>query len=155
MGHLRDHRNFNMVTLMNKTTILAMILASAYATPAPAETLRLSVETKSDTGYVRAAIYTSPDAFEKDDMLIGVTGPAKPGVTQLDVNGLEPGIYGVAVFQDMNGNEKLDMNLFGAPTEPFGFSNNPVIGFKAPEFAEFQFEFDGKPKEIRVTLNGE
>ena len=140
---------------MHKTIALATVLVLGSATPTPAETLRLSVETKSDTGHIRAAIYTSPDAFEQDDMLIGVTGPAKPGVTQLDINGLEPGIYGVAVFQDLNGNEKLDRNLFGAPTEPFGFSNNPVIGFSAPEFAAFQFEFDGRPKEIRIKLNGE
>ena len=140
---------------MHKTIALATVLVLGSATPAPAETLRLSVETKSDTGHVLAAIYASPDAFEQDDMLIGVTGPAKPGLTQLDINGLDPGIYGVAVFQDLNGNEKLDRNLFGAPTEPFGFSNNPVIRFSAPEFAEFQFEFDGSPKEIRVKLNGE
>lgn len=140
---------------MHKTIALATVLVLGSATPAPAETLRLSVETKSDTGHVLAAIYASPESFEQDDMLIGVTAPAKQGVTQLDVNNLAPGIYGVAVFQDLNGNEKLDRNLFGAPTEPFGFSNNPVIGFSAPEFAEFQFEFDGKPQEIRVTLNGE
>ena len=140
---------------MHKTIALATVLVLGSATPAPAETLRLSVETKSDTGHVLAAIYASPESFEQDDMLIGVAGPAKPGLTQLDINGLDPGIYGVAVFQDLNGNEKLDKNLFGAPTEPFGFSNNPVIGFKAPEFAEFQFEFAGKPREIRVTLNGE
>ena len=140
---------------MHKTIALATVLVLGSATPAPAETLRLSVETKSDTGHVLAAIYASPESFEQDDMLIGVTGPAKPGLTQLDVNGLAPGIYGVAVFQDLNGNEKLDRNLFGAPTEPFGFSNNPVIGFSAPEFAEFKFEFDGSPKEIRIKLNGE
>lgn len=140
---------------MHKTIALATVLVLGSATPAPAETLRLSVETKSDTGHVLAAIYASPESFEQDDMLIGVAGPAKPGVTQLDINGLDPGIYGVAVFQDLNGNEKLDRNLFGAPTEPFGFSNNPVIRFSAPEFAAFQFEFDGSPKEIRVKLNGE
>lgn len=140
---------------MHKTIALATVLVLGSATPAPAETLRLSVETKSDTGHVRAAIYASPESFEQDDMLIGVAGPAKPGVTQLDINGLDPGIYGVAVFQDLNGNEKLDKNLFGAPTEPFGFSNNPVIRFSAPKFAEFKFEFDGNPKEIRVKLNGE
>lgn len=140
---------------MHKTIALATVLVLGSATPAPAETLRLSVETKSDTGHVLAAIYASPESFEQDDMLIGVAGPAKPGLTQLDINGLDPGIYGVAVFQDLNGNEKLDRNLFGAPTEPFGFSNNPVIRFSAPEFAEFQFEFDGSPKEIRVKLNGE
>ena len=141
-------------TTMHKTMALAMILALGPATMAQAETLRLAVETKSDTGHIRAAIYTSQEAFEKGDTLTGVTAPAKLDVTKLDVKGLKPGIYGVAIFQDLNGNENPDKNLFGAPTEPFGFSNNPVIRFSAPKFEEFKFEFDGEFQEIRITLNG-
>lgn len=139
---------------MHKMMTLAMILALGGVTMAKAGTLTLSVNTKSDTGDIRAAIYASPQAYGKDDMLIGVTGPAKPGGMQLEFNGLKPGTYGVALFQDLNGNEKLDTNLFGVPTEPYGFSNNPVIRFSAPGFEEFKFDFDGGPKDLRITLNG-
>lgn len=139
---------------MYKTMILAMTLALGYATTAIAETLRLSVETASTTGNIRAAIYSSPEAFEKGDVTAGAAGPAKLGVTELEIKGLEPGTYGVALFQDLNENEELDRNLFGAPNEPFGFSNNPTIGFSTPKFEEFQFEFDGEPKELHIKLNG-
>ena len=33
-----------------------------------------------------------------------------------------PGQYPIAIFQDLNMNEKLDRNLFTKPKEPYGFS---------------------------------
>lgn len=44
--------------------------------------------------------------------------------------GLAPGKYWVRVYQDLNNNAELDMNYFGIPKEPYGFSNNirPVFG---------------------------
>lgn len=32
--------------------------------------------------------------------------------------------YIVAVFQDLNGNEKMDHHFYGPPKEPYGFSND-------------------------------
>jgi uncharacterized protein (DUF2141 family) len=34
------------------------------------------------------------------------------------------GTYAVSIFQDTNGNGKLDQNFLGIPREPFGFGNN-------------------------------
>ena len=79
---------------------------------------------------------------------------AVSGKTNVTFSGLKPGQYGVALFQDINGNEELDRNLLGAPNEPFGFSNNPVIGFSAPKFDAFKFEYDGTPKTLSIKLNG-
>ena len=123
---------------------LAMILALGPATMAQAETLRLAVETKSDTGHIRAAIYTSQEAFEKGDTLTGVTAPAKFDVTKLDVKGLKPRIYGVALFQDLNGNEKLDRNLFGACRR--SHLDFPIIrssGFQLPNLKNLNLNLMG------------
>ena len=141
---------------MNKTMSLttAMIFALGYATVAVSDTLKLSVETASAAGSIRAAVYSSAKAFEQGDVTTGVAGPAKVGTTDLEFNNLEPGTYGIALFHDLNGNEELDRNLLGAPSEPFGFSNNPTIGFSAPKFEEFKFEFDGEPMEFSIILKG-
>jgi uncharacterized protein (DUF2141 family) len=45
------------------------------------------------------------------------------------------GKYAISVYQDINKNNKLDKNFFGAPTELFGFSNNPKVKFSAPDLA--------------------
>lgn len=131
-----------------------MTFALGLVSTASSETLKLSIETSSATGSVRAAVFSSAKAFDQGEILRGVVSPAKVGMTRLEFNNLEPGTYGIAVFQDLNENEELDTNLFGAPNEPFGFSNNPVIKFSAPKFEEFKFEFDGKLMELSITLNG-
>lgn len=124
------------------------------AAPVAADALKISIETTSDTGTIRVAVYSSEEAFKNGIVSTGTAGPAKLGMTKLEVKGLVPGTYGIALFQDLNGNEELDRNLLGAPNEPFGFSNNPTIGFSAPKFEEFKFEFDGTEKELNIKLNG-
>ena len=119
-----------------------------------AETLKLSVETTAATGTLRAAVYSSTEAFEQGNVIAAANAPAKAGTTELEIKNLEPGAYGIALFHDLNENEELDRNLFGAPSEPFGFSNNPVIKFSAPNFDAFKFEFDGNPMEFNIVLNG-
>ena len=139
---------------MHKLTTLTVTIALGFALPAAADTLRISVETPSNKGDIFAAVYASPEAYENDVLSIGISGPAKLGVTELEIQGLEPGIYGIALFQDLNGNGELNTNLFGIPTEPYGFSNNPTIGFSAPKFEEIKFEFDGTAKELKIKMNG-
>ena len=144
-----------MVKKMLRTMTLAMMFALGCGTTAMADTLKISVETTSDQGNVIAKIYVNQDTFDKRESVTSVTVPAKPGLTELEFKDVKPGIYGVTVFHDRNENGELDRNFIRAPTEPFGFSNDPVIRFAAPEFDEFKFEFDGSPKAIRVKFNGE
>ncbi|MEN9743484.1 MAG: hypothetical protein RLZZ65_1289 [Bacteroidota bacterium] len=49
---------------------------------------------------------------------------------------LPAGKYAIAVYHDENKNGKLDKNLFGAPTEFYGFSNNVREMFSAPSFQD-------------------
>ena len=47
---------------------------------------------------------------------------------------LAPGDVAVAVYQDLNGNGKLDAGIFNIPKEPYGFSNNYRPSFSAPHY---------------------
>jgi len=51
---------------------------------------------------------------------ISVTGPEATVVFA----GLTPGRYAVRAFHDLDGDGKLKTNAFGAPLEPYAFSNN-------------------------------
>jgi uncharacterized protein (DUF2141 family) len=53
---------------------------------------------------------------------------------------LPAGNYAVSAYQDLNGNGKLDKNLVGIPSEPYGFSNNARPKFRAPNWDETRFE---------------
>ena len=146
----------NLVKNMKKLKFLpaAMIVALSFGGTAFAETLTIHVETTSNSGTLRAAVYDSQSAFDANQTVADAVGPAVQGTSVLIVETLKPGTYGIALYHDINGNEELDTNLFGAPSEPFGFSNNPKIGFSAPQFDTFKFEFDGTPQDLNITLNG-
>jgi uncharacterized protein (DUF2141 family) len=59
--------------------------------------------------------------------------------------------YALAVYHDENKNGKLDKNLFGAPTEAYGFSNNVRETFSAPSFEEAKIVLDHDKKcQIRI-----
>lgn len=133
---------------------VAMILASGFGGMVFADTLTLRIETSSNTGTLRAAVYDSQKSFDAGEMVTGSIGPAIQGTSVITVENLNPGTYGIALYHDLNENEELDTNLFGAPNEPFGFSGNPKIGFSAPKFDDFKFEFDGEPQDLNITLNG-
>ena len=62
---------------------------------------------------------------------------------------LAQGKYALAVYHDENKNGKLDKNVFGAPTEYYGFSNNARSNFSAPSFQEAKFKLN---KDLQQTV---
>jgi len=64
---------------------------------------------------------------------------AVKGEMQLKFTDLPDGAYAVQVMHDENGNDKLDSNFLGIPTEGYGFSNNPDVMRRAT-FDEARFE---------------
>ena len=49
---------------------------------------------------------------------------------------LKEGIYAISVYQDMNGNGKLDLGFFHQPVEPVGFGNNFKPKFSTPGYSD-------------------
>jgi uncharacterized protein (DUF2141 family) len=62
------------------------------------------------------------------------------------------GEYAVAVSHDLNGNGKLDKNLFGYPSEPFGFSNNFKPKLSSPDFSDCKFSFTQQTNSLTIKL---
>jgi len=76
---------------------------------------------------------------------------AAPGVTGM-FTGLPNGDFAVAVYQDENGNGKLDKNLVGVPTEPYGFSRDAMGRMGPPRFADAKLKVDGTSQTIVIHL---
>jgi uncharacterized protein (DUF2141 family) len=68
--------------------------------------------------------------------------PISGGKVVMTFNGLNDGVYAVAIVHDENGNNELDTNLIGIPTEGIGISTNPRL-FGKPQFAGAQFNIKG------------
>jgi uncharacterized protein (DUF2141 family) len=142
--------------------LLALLLvtasrALAQAPAAPATTcctLTIVVEgMSSDEGNLGVLIFNGPKGWAEDRQaaLRDISVPAVKGTQTLNVPGLPPGRYAVALIHDVNKNHKLDRNFIGMPKEQWGMSNNPHATIKAPSIEKAMFSLD-KDTEIHIKL---
>lgn len=61
--------------------------------------------------------------------------------TKIELTGLAPGTYAVALLHDENSNSKMD-TMLGMPREGFGFSRNPAIRLGPPKFVDASFKVE-------------
>jgi uncharacterized protein (DUF2141 family) len=71
----------------------------------------------------------------------------------LNFEGLPKGEYAVSIAHDVNGNGKLDLNMFGIPTEPYGFSKNVRPKYRAAKWNEAKFTLGEKGKNLEIKLD--
>lgn len=65
---------------------------------------------------------------------------------------LEPGIYGITLVDDENGNGKIDKNFIGTPKEGFGFSNFFMEKMKKPVFDDFKVDLKSPNNNIVIRV---
>ena len=119
----------------------------------PQTDLTISILSLHDTEHdVYIAVSRKSDGFpDKLDMAKAiVVKPAGKNNISITVTDLPYGKYAIMVFQDMNGNKKLDKNFLGIPTEPFAFSNNYKPMFRAPRWEDCEFEYSAKSNAVII-----
>lgn len=106
----------------------------------------------NNKGNIMLALYNNPDGFmDKDKTYLNRIVPATKGVIRFDITGILQGNYAVAIYHDSNANGKLDKNMFGIPTEYYGFSNDARGKFGPPSFKDCEISITGY-KEIQIHL---
>jgi uncharacterized protein (DUF2141 family) len=125
-----------------RTTIAALALTLAGSlVPHSSRAAELAVAVKgvrSDKGMIMAQLLKA-DAAKKEAVQASTTmRPAKNGDIELLFGDLAAGEYAVMLFHDENGNQKMDNNLVGIPTEGYGFSNEAKGRFGPPKFSEMK-----------------
>jgi uncharacterized protein (DUF2141 family) len=104
-------------------------------------------------GTITASLYTNDGKFLKSNGSLKVwRAPAHAGSETMCVWLPGPGVYAVAVYQDVNANKKIDHNLLG-PTEPWGFTNNPHALFALPSFGSVRFTAHAGDNTVHIKLN--
>lgn len=117
--------------------------------------LRVYVDNIRQTGgSVYIAVYDRENDFldynrMRDRRIVPVT---QAGRIEVDFQNLSDGYYAISCFHDVNGNGKIDTNLFGIPTEPYGFSNNVRPKFRAPNWSEAVFMKKGVGQSEWIQL---
>ncbi|AFW01832.1 hypothetical protein BAR24_14610 [Gluconobacter oxydans] len=102
-------------------------------------------------GTIRIAVCTESD-FLKPDCKYHAVVQASAGQVKTTFLDVQPGVYAVQVFQDRNGNQKLDQNFLGIPKEPLGFSRSPSMHFGPPSFTDAAFSLGAQNSAISLAL---
>ncbi|MYM27420.1 DUF2141 domain-containing protein [Duganella sp. CY15W] len=131
----------------------AAIALAALATTAQASTLTLDLKgVIPGKGSVAIVLYDSSESFLHKGMKKKIV-PAGEAAMQVKLEDLAPGDYAVALFQDVNGNGKLDTMIFGIPSEPTGFSNDAEGSFGPPKYEAARFSLPADGRTIGITLH--
>lgn len=133
----------------------ALLLTALTGLSANAADLRIEVTFTADRhGTVLAALFEKDKAqgFPKTGAVHRGHAIAQNGRATLDFSGLPEGDYAVSVFLDENGNGQLDSNLFGLPTELYGFSRNARGSMGPPAFADAALRVEGSLQNHAIEL---
>ena len=117
------------------------LLISSMSVLASEDTLNFEVTgTKLNGGNVYLAIYDSEASYKSDSPFKTIKTEGKDGIVNFSSEIIN-GDYVFAVYQDKNGNEKLDTNFLGIPKEKYALSNYNRIGWP------------GGFKKLKVNIN--
>jgi uncharacterized protein (DUF2141 family) len=113
---------------------------------------------KSSQGAVMVAVFNSEAAYENsgtasDAATRSLKLEIKDGTAIATLEKIPPGEYAIKAFHDLNGDAKLNTNLFGIPTEPVGFSNDAPVHMHAPSWKETVFVVHTGENAISIHLD--
>jgi uncharacterized protein (DUF2141 family) len=78
---------------------------------------------------------------------------ATSDVAELLLSDFPSGEYAVAVYADINGNNKLDSNFLGIPKEPVGTSRDAKGRFGPPSFTDAAFKITDGINTMPIQLH--
>lgn len=93
-------------------------------------------------------------ALDQNSCPYGRFQRASAGQASFRFDGIPPGRYAVAAYQDVNGNGRLDREavlVWSLPSEPYGFSND-VGRFAPPTFGGAAFELPASGATVSIRL---
>ena len=135
-----------MISILKRKTLRTTLalMVSLWTMPAlsqEAATLTIHVDGVAPQGIVRLGLYTQaayPD--DKSEPLASADVTAVAGETVVTLANITPGTYAIEVFQDLNGNGKMDTGFLGLPKEPYGFSRDAKPRLSKPDFSRVKFD---------------
>jgi len=135
---------------MKKTFVcLAVFLFSEIGFAQNIFTLEIS-GVKKQGGKLYISFFNSEKSFDKRKTYYSMVTDPTAETLRIPVS-LPTGGYVISMYQDSNGNGKLDSNFLGIPREPFGFSN--YNGKSAPgSFDKLKVMVNDKTKKVTVHL---
>jgi uncharacterized protein (DUF2141 family) len=109
---------------------------------------------RSSRGLIAVTVYgDNPRKFlAKRGALYVVRAPARAPTTMVCVHLPAPGIYGLGVYHDADGDRGYDRTAIGLPAEAYGFSNNPPVIFGLPSFSSVRLNVPRTNMRTNIRL---
>ena len=128
-----------------------LLAASQLNNAANAADVKVDIKNiKQLKGEIVLSLTSKPEAF--------LAGPATKLTVKVQASSatavftnVAPGEYAISLFQDLNGNQKLDRNFMGIPSEPYGASNNAKGSFGPPKYTDAKFVVG--TEEVSLSIN--
>ncbi|MYD44576.1 MAG: DUF2141 domain-containing protein [Gammaproteobacteria bacterium] len=133
-----------------KFLVTIAISLTCSATLAADLTIKIT-NVEETTGTIYIAIWKDETNWPAGEPWRGYTTAVQAPETNYTLD-IEEGIYAVSVFQDLNGNAKLDRNAIGLPREPYGISNDAPARFGPPKWQKMTFRVgaEGYTAELKL-----
>lgn len=103
--------------------VCVSVLVTLYSRYLVAADIKVRIENPPESGSIALVLFNSANTFGD------LRDPFRVVVHQLNtrneylIEDIEPGEYALMVYDDENGNQRIDKNFIGIPKEPLGFSN--------------------------------
>jgi uncharacterized protein (DUF2141 family) len=107
----------------------------------------------SDDGVVRISLFNSRDRWDaRQGAYVNLVVRPEKGAAVGMFRKIPPGVYGIMLYHDENGNDRLDFNSIGLPAESYGFSNNVRPLFSFPSFESVSFNVHCGKSLVEIAL---
>jgi uncharacterized protein (DUF2141 family) len=138
---------------LTRKMLLMALLVTAGSTASAAEVVVRISGLSEPLGQVGCSLFAGPAGFPMDNSSarnLWLSADAKG--MNCRFNDVPEGTYAVSIGHDLNGNKRVDTNLFGLPTEQWGVSNNARPMLRAPRFDEASFKVAADAKDVVIDV---
>ena len=130
-------------------------LVSLLALPAAAAEFDVRIEGLAAAGDVHLYVFTSPEGFPKEEHAAIHRSYPRPAGTQNDltvrISVPDAAEYALMVFQDKDGDGKMNRLLGMIPQEPYGLSRSPEV-FGKPKFSDAAIKPGSPPNREPISI---
>ena len=134
---------------MKTLSFIAIFLWFSLMSFAQQGSLEISIEkTNSLEGKIYVGIFTENNFLMQP--ILSSEAELDKNIARATFENLEYGTYAISAYQDVNGNDKLDMDEYGRPTEPWVISGSSSS--MMPVWIESKFDFKTGRQTIKLKI---
>lgn len=137
--------------ILKTITIIILLITAGHVKAQEGVTVTITVENVSNNeGNILGGLY-SKATFMKGMGEHNAVAPAKKGVVTLVFENVPSGQYAAMIMHDANGNQLMDREANGMPTEDWATSGD-TDPFAPPVFEQTQFEVGTEDLGMRLRF---